>query len=91
MDIDAAARRLAFKSGLPLRFDITSFEKYKLHKYALSHFNTVEEFCDSGGDQTTSGTQFPISSAIGAMDTHGTKGPSCSGTVLVFLLKTYWS
>ena len=35
----ATARRLAFKHDTALILDLSSFETYKLHNYALNHFN----------------------------------------------------
>lgn len=40
----AAARRLAQKLNTELKLDISGFETYKLHKYALSPFNIRENF-----------------------------------------------
>jgi hypothetical protein len=35
----AAGRSLSLKLGQPLHLDIAPFKKYKLHHYALNHFN----------------------------------------------------
>lgn len=35
----AAARQLAELRGVELKVDVSGFEKYKLHKYSLHHFN----------------------------------------------------
>ena len=40
----AAGRRLAHKLDTELKLDISGFETYKLHKYALSPFNICENF-----------------------------------------------
>ena len=43
----AAARRMALKSGLTLKLDVTEFGAYK-RPYALRHFNIVEDFASPG-------------------------------------------
>mgnify|MGYP000379615020 CR=1 FL=1 len=40
----ALGRNLAIKNNTNLKLDITGFEKYKLRKYSLNHFNIVEDF-----------------------------------------------
>lgn len=40
----AFGRRLANSLDVPLKLDITAFNDYKLHDYALCHFNVIEEF-----------------------------------------------
>ncbi len=39
----AAARRISYINGLPLKIDISPFATYKLHKYSLSPFNIIGE------------------------------------------------
>lgn len=36
-------RKLAIKNNVPLKLDISDFETYKLHKYALFNYNIVED------------------------------------------------
>lgn len=40
----AMGRRLAELNSTILKLDVTSFESYQLHRYALSHFNIQEHF-----------------------------------------------
>ena len=39
----AAARRISYLHHIPLKLDISEFERYKLHNYSLMHFNIIEE------------------------------------------------
>lgn len=38
----AAGRRLALRTGAPLKLDLTDFATYPLRKYRLSHFRTIQ-------------------------------------------------
>lgn len=40
----ALGRAIAHKKNVPLKMDITPFETYTLHKYALGNFNIIENF-----------------------------------------------
>lgn len=40
----ATARRIADRTNVPLKLDISAFDSYKLHTYKLKHFNIPENF-----------------------------------------------
>jgi len=40
----AAARRIALKTGLPIKLDVSGFGSYRRRSYALHHFCIVEDF-----------------------------------------------
>lgn len=43
----AAGRRIAYFHDVPLKFDISWFERVKSRKYSLSHFNIIEDIASS--------------------------------------------